>query len=145
MKTLLPVSLALLVGLSNAGSLLDMCSNPPAKQTELSDKMELLDTYKVIGSVTNWNEGKASLLIETATRKFRVLEIQEDNLSQKWIRMSSGDRHIEYIASNGTCDGKAAPPAILKVPRKKKMPTREMSDEERALEMILKKEQRRRK
>ncbi|PIC41578.1 hypothetical protein B9Z55_008949 [Caenorhabditis nigoni] len=119
MKTLLPVSLALLVGLSNAGSLLDMCSNPPAEQTELSDKMELLDTYKVIGSVTNWNEGKASLLIETATRKFRVLEIhrKKPHLSQKWIQMSSGDRHIEYIASNGTCDGKAAPPAILKVPR----------------------------
>ncbi|CAP38917.1 Protein CBG22286 [Caenorhabditis briggsae] len=120
MKTLLPVSLALLVGLSNAAdfrSLLDMCSNPPAEQKQISDKMALPEAYKIMGSVTNWKEGKTSLLQETATKEFRVLEIQADNLSQKWIQMSSGDRRIEYIASNGTCDDKAAPPAILKVPR----------------------------
>ncbi|CAO4360432.1 unnamed protein product [Caenorhabditis nigoni] len=120
MKTLLPVSLALLVGLSTAtdfGSLLDMCSNPPAEQKQISDKMALPEAYKITGSVTNWKEGKTSLLQETATKEFRILEIQEDNLSHKWIQMSSGDRHIEYIASNGTCDDKTAPPAILKVRR----------------------------
>ncbi|CAO4360502.1 unnamed protein product [Caenorhabditis nigoni] len=56
-----------------------MCANPPAEQKQISNKMALPEAYKISGSVTNWKEGKTSLLQETATKEFRVLEIQEHN------------------------------------------------------------------
>ncbi|CCD70785.1 uncharacterized protein CELE_Y92H12BR.3 [Caenorhabditis elegans] len=94
--------LSLLVGLLAAQdlrSLLDICANPPKTTPKtLSDKISLPESYKISGSMTDWMKASTSLLVESASKEFRVLEKQtRDQMPEKWIQELTGAKLTSFI------------------------------------------------
>ncbi|CAI2322588.1 unnamed protein product [Caenorhabditis sp. 36 PRJEB53466] len=99
---------------------LSICSNPPKTPPKaLSDKIALPESYKVSGSVTDWMKSSTSLLVESATKEYRVLQKQtRDEMPQRWIERLTGAKQTTSVNLNtGECIADAPDPNVFNISR----------------------------
>ncbi|CAB3408011.1 unnamed protein product [Caenorhabditis bovis] len=107
------------IGAQDLKSLIDFCAKAPATPPKsLSDKIKLPDVYKVTGSFTDFIKATTSLLVESSSPQFRVLQSHTRNqLPNKWIEELTGEKASMFVnMTSGECTGMSPKPKLINYP-----------------------------